>query len=175
MRLTTTLRAHNCDRFRMCTCSTIDTQRKERSFEGRKGISGWLEQVTSKLLISSTVAARGSWCSELIADINELTYVYVTLALFSRRLPRGKYRESRGQGWYGTPGEEGRLEWNGYAKGSVTNEACSQVLYSVGPVLVNYNHYGHLPSRGAITAEVSIPGAILVKLNAPNQLLGPAS
>lgn len=41
-----------------------------------------------------------------------------------------------------------------------------------GPVLVNYNHYGHLPSRGAITGRsVSIPGAILVKLNAPNQLL----
>lgn len=83
MRLTTTLCAHNYNRFRVYICSTIYTQRAERAeFRGKKrdrSRAGDLET----LLISSTVAARDIWCSELIADINELTYVYVTLALFS--------------------------------------------------------------------------------------------
>jgi len=73
-------------------------------------------------------------------DINEstFTYVYVTLALFSD-FSQGK-AGSRDERWHGSPDEtcEGRLlrsrtRRNGYAKGSVTNEPCSQVLYSVGP------------------------------------------
>lgn len=72
-------------------------------------------------------------------DINEPAYIHVIHCVIFRRLP-GESPGVAGEGWHGSPDEmyEERLlrsktRGNEYAKGSVTNEPCSQVLYSVGP------------------------------------------
>lgn len=68
----------------------------------------------------------------MMMDINESTYVYVMRYFLFWEGGEGELLVK----WLETYEERflrSKTRGNVYAKGSVTNELCSQVLYSVGP------------------------------------------